>query len=178
MTLRRFPWKAPRLTDNSYKLFVAEPSTPERTSKSTSDLPSANSDSASTTSHHHHHHHRDSSKPLSEPASLNESKAPEVHVQPEASTENAPPPKQEVIKGPWRLLRLLPRETRDIIGKMLIVDPKKRATLADMFADPWISGTPYCTQDSTGDNIFRPAPGHTHTLQASDAKQDVVPSKK
>ena len=73
--------------------------------------------------------------------------------------------KQEVIKGPWRLLRLLPRESRNIIGRMLEINPRRRATIEEMLADPWVSGTPVCTQIEGGKVIK--ASGHEHTLEPS-----------
>lgn len=71
--------------------------------------------------------------------------------------------KPEVIKGPARLLRLLPRESRHIIGQMLVVDPKERATMEEILADHWISGTDICRQE-VGGKVYN-APGHTHTLE-------------
>lgn len=41
------------------------------------------------------------------------------------------------ITGPWRVLRLLPRDSRPIIGHILTIDVAKRATLEDIYADPW-----------------------------------------
>ena len=180
MSLRRFPWKAPRLTDNSYKLFVSPPSpgTPpaeagsirasEGRSKSEPSITSAAEETrrgsappTDTTSHqrseegagkpHHHHHHRGDPTPATENTQSASTQAP-----PSSS-------KPEVIKGPWRLLRLLPRETRAIMGKMLDINPKTRATLDDMMVDPWISNTPVCSQ-LEGGKIVR-APGHEHTLE-------------
>lgn len=186
MSLRRFPWKAPRLTDNSYKLFVS-PSTSGRppaeagSSKSsdgrsrfepmissaaeearrgsappndtTSRPPSG--EEAGKHHHSHHHNHREDPKPGAE------------NTEPTSTPAPAPSSKPEVIKGPWRLLRLLPRETRTIMGKMLEVNPKARATLVDMMADPWISNTPVCSQQDGG-RIVR-APGHEHTLEPGTA---------
>ena len=166
MSLRRFPWKVPRVTDNSYKLFISAPSagTPsveigaKERSKSATDVTPENADerrSSASTSHHHHHHHQDQSGTSSEAKH-------EAHD----STNPGPridAPKDNVIRGPWRLLRLLPRETRSIIGKMLQVNPKNRATLEDMMADPWVSSTPVC-QQIEGGKIIR-ARGHEHTLE-------------
>jgi len=144
MSLRRFPWKAPRLTDNSYKLFVSQP-----TPGSQSDLmvrrPSANETPTRSSDH-------------------SSSAAP-----------SAPKPKEaEVIKGPWRLLRLLPRESRNIISRMLEVDPKNRATLEDLLADPWVANSPRCQQRDHGEIVK--ATNHTHTLEAGTS--DAPPSKK
>lgn len=143
MSLRRFPWKMPRVTDNSFKLFAATPTPgtemkrPSETpapSKSTGDLNTPARDSVADGA---------DSKPANP--------VPEVEKKP------------EVIKGPWRLLRLLPRESRHIIGRMLELDPKQRATMAEVLEDPWISGTTICRQD-VGGAVTR-APGHEHTLE-------------
>ncbi|KAL8675914.1 MAG: hypothetical protein Q9186_007507 [Xanthomendoza sp. 1 TL-2023] len=180
MTLRRFPWKAPKLSDNSYKLFVSAPSpgtpstdpmTPgssDGKAKSTADLnpaveesrrssgPPANADTSSQQSSDYPHRQRPSS-----------GNPEERRTAAEGPQQN--PPKPEVVKGPWRLLRILPRETRNIMGHMLQIDPKRRATLEDMMADPWISTTPVCQQIEGGEVIK--ADGHTHTLEPGTAAQ-------
>ncbi|KAL8788016.1 MAG: hypothetical protein Q9213_001908 [Squamulea squamosa] len=183
MTLRRFPWKAPRLTDNSYKLFASAPNpgtpsadaalprTSEGRAKSTVDLtgevedrrssappvdPDPSSEQSSQHHHHHHHHHQQRSENREESTQAGEN-------QPKSSS------KPEIIRGPWRLLRLLPRETRLIIGRMLEIDPTRRATLEDMYADPWISNTPIC-QQVEGGRVIK-AEGHEHTLEPGTAVQ-------
>jgi serine/threonine protein kinase len=104
MSLRRFPWKQPRVIDNSYKLYVATPTagTPVPDSH-----PRRESQTAGDSNGNHHHHRTDS---------LAEGERP--------STSGGD--KQEVVKGPWRLLRILPRESRHIIGRMLKVDPLEK----------------------------------------------------
>lgn len=42
------------------------------------------------------------------------------------------------IVGPWKLLRLLTHLSRPIISKMLIIDPKERATLKMVNNDSWV----------------------------------------
>ncbi|KAG0253029.1 hypothetical protein DFQ27_007718 [Actinomortierella ambigua] len=59
--------------------------------------------------------------------------------------------------GKLRLLKLLPRESRPIMSKILEVDPKKRALIADVLADPWIHGIDHCTVDYM-------SPRHPHHL--------------
>ena len=162
MTLRRFPWKAPRQSDNSYRLFVSEPDPDQQKqldehrrsvveaskSEPASRNPTSTDDSHG---HHRHHHHADNGVSKSETVSRQ-------------STANVEPP---TIKGPLRLLRLLPRETRYIIGKMLELDPAKRATMDEILADKWVQDALVCRQEEDG-QILR-APGHTHTLQPSNA---------
>jgi len=140
MSLRRFPWKQPRVTDNSYKLFVAPPTpgTPVPDSHPRGEL-EANGAANGDGSHHHRH---------------------------SESTETARPTtsdgKQEVIKGPWRLLRILPRESRHIIGRMLKVDPTERATMFEVLEDDWVNSTPVCFQEESG--LVVRAKGHDHVL--------------
>ena len=84
--------------------------------------------------------------------------------------------KQEVIKGPWRLLRILPRESRHIIGRMLKVDPLERATMEEVLEDDWCSTCHVCSQNEQG-KVFR-APGHEHTLEAGSGSDSAPPQKK
>jgi serine/threonine protein kinase len=104
----------------------------------------------------------------SEPASRNPSvpnettdQAPRTEPASRQSTNSSS--EQGTIKGPMRLLRLLPRETRHIIGRMLELDPRKRATMDDVLADPWVQNALVCRQEDAG-TVFR-APGHSHALQ-------------
>ena len=176
MALRRFPWKAPRLTDNSYRLFASPPTAatpsadvPSRKSSainedsnqsSTSDRPRTSDTEGSTRSHHHHHRHHH-----------------EKHVDTDEQSPSTPSTVshssrsdgtgKEVLKGPWRLLRLLPRETRGIIGLMLEIDPGRRATMEDLLQDPWVTQTPVCHQEEGGRVVK--AAGHHHTLERSTA---------
>ncbi|CUM66454.1 uncharacterized protein PRCAT00004118001 [Priceomyces carsonii] len=83
------------------------------------------------------------------------------------------------IHGPYRLMRLLPHASRPIIHKMLQIDPKKRATLKEIFEDEWIKDIKCCTMKSTArseDNIgsnfdededevlVKGSPPHEHTI--------------
>jgi serine/threonine protein kinase len=61
------------------------------------------------------------------------------------------------------LLRLLPRESRHIIGRMLEVDPKKRATLDEIIEDKWVTGSQVCSQEEGG-QVLR-CDNHEHTLE-------------
>jgi len=195
MCLRRFPWKAPRLTDNSYRLFVATPDPGQaamlaesrRSSANVSRAPSSSNDgppseaqsvtgddSSSTHHHHHHHHHHNngSSAPGSStvtPSSTN------AHPSNDSSSTSLSASSQ-TIKGPLRLLRLLPRESRHIIGQMLELDPKKRATLDDILGDPWVQNAMVCRQEEGGECFH--APGHAHTLEGSGVSTSTAAPKK
>ena len=156
MTLRRFPWKAPRVSDNSYKLFVSPPNDGPKSitgpSKSSADLQHAADD------------HRAGIQ--SAPASRHPSAEGQLTGSSNSSSAVASSQTQQqpqVIKGPWRLLRLLPRESRHIIGRMLEVDPKKRATLEEIMNDKWVQNSQVCSQEEGG-RVLR-CDNHDHTLE-------------
>ncbi|KAF4549162.1 Serine/threonine-protein kinase oca2-like protein [Elsinoe fawcettii] len=155
MCLRRFPWKAPRLTDNSYRLFVSTPDPGQdellNPSRKSSQPSSRTTTEGSSDTHHHHHHH--------------EKKEEKAH--PTGS-------EQPTIKGPIRLLRLLPRDTRHIIGRMLELDPKKRATIDEILENDWVANALVCRQEEGGRCYH--APNHRHHLEGSG--QSLVTSKK
>ncbi|KAL4872677.1 hypothetical protein BDV12DRAFT_183009 [Aspergillus spectabilis] len=213
MSLRRFPWKQPRVSDNSYRLFVSTPTpgTPvpdadprrHRPVKSAPDLTTAaNEDKAPQFAANINEEPskimqtppRSPVKPVAgnqeenQPPETPQEKPQEKPVVPNANCDNktnghnkptrttskeAPPlppgaaqaaaQRQEVIKGPWRLLRLLPRESRYIIGRMLKVSVKDRATLDDVLTDEWVRNIKACQQEVTGELIK--AQGHTHVLE-------------
>ncbi|KAJ5412927.1 hypothetical protein N7465_005232 [Penicillium sp. CMV-2018d] len=215
MTLRRFPWKQPRMTDNSYKLFVSSPTPgtpvaepdPRRRPKSTPDLPSQSQDNKRLTprssgpsdqsgSEQNPNGNENGDANKSEPSQRDGDRSPDTaqkqisqisngpHERPTRTTSKEAPPvptssqnsgqRQEVIKGPWRLLRILPRESRYIIGRMLKTNPKNRATLDEVLSDDWVKNILACRQDENGETIS--APGHTHVLEPP-AQSPAVASK-
>jgi serine/threonine protein kinase len=170
MSLRRFPWKVPRLTDNSYKLFAAEPTPghdpkklilPSRSTNDLANIPQRDifiegedkKPKHTEKDAHDHENGHDHSKPEKSDATTSTSH--------ESGSKDAPPQK-EVIRGPWRLLRLLPRESRHIIGRMLTIDPRQRAKMTEILNEPWVSDTVICRQDGAGQVIK--AEDHTHIL--------------
>jgi serine/threonine protein kinase len=164
MTLRRFPWKVPRLTDNSFKLFAAEPTPghdPNKLilppSKSTNDLASTPRRDV------------DFNDPIpSQPEATEQDKSEkDGDKQGTASNNGTQQPateeKKVTIRGPWRILRLLPRESRHVIGRMLQIDPKKRAKMDEILQDDWVANTIICRQVENGVVIH--ADDHTHILK-------------
>lgn len=178
MTLRRFPWKQPRLTDNSYKLFVSQPTPgtpvpdaePKRRPKSTADLPGTTEDrvtpqptSASTRAQHHRH--TQSQNRIGANAEESNGVPKSAGSDPTKSqAQSSTGQRQETVKGPWRLLRILPRETRYIIGRMLKVDPRERATLEEVLDDDWVKDSQVCYQDQNGEVVL--SDNHSHILEA------------
>ena len=174
MTLRRFPWKQPTKEDNSYRLFAATPSPevpsgrPAAESSSTSintNVPGSSdreeapahptSEKAPLPSHHHHphqHHRHDPTDTSSPPPPTTASKT---------VSGKAPKPTNP-IQGPQRLLRLLPEPSRHIISRMLMINPAKRATMEEIYSDPWVLRAAVCGQGLDGTVYL--SEGHEHTL--------------
>ncbi|EAW13051.1 putative protein kinase [Aspergillus clavatus NRRL 1] len=210
MTLRRFPWKQPRVSDNSYRLFVSNPTpgTPvpdadpkrHRPIKSAPNLGAVADESKPDQSAEDKTGPSEASaqsdsekKPVrSTSATSEENRLPEspkdqtngnLNKTTRTTSKEAPPlpasaqaasQRQEVIKGPWRLLRILPRESRYIIGRMLKVSVKDRATLDDVLTDEWVRNIQVCRQEVTGE--VTKADNHTHVLEPPSPSQP-VPSK-
>lgn len=137
------------------------PAAADEARRSSAPQPDGPSRQSSGEGSYHHHRHKDQSG-VSSPEQAADAEASHAPKSPGPRSEGTNG-KPEIIKGPWRLLRLLPRESRHIIGRMLEIDPKKRATIAEMLEDPWVSATPVCQQLEGGEVIS--APGHTHTLE-------------
>lgn len=155
MTLRRFPWKVPRMTDNSFKLFAADPTPGHDPKKLNLPLPPNKSTSALSEIPQRDMFPGDPEKAHHAPKHEGD--------KPRASHDGGSGEKKEVIRGPWRILRLLPRESRHIIGRMLEIDPKKRAKMAEILEDSWVSNAVICRQIAPGQVIN--ADDHTHILE-------------
>ena len=157
------------MTDNSFKLFAADPTPghdPRKLiapSKSTNDLTTtpARDFLSEDETKKQSHQERKPEGASAQASSANDSKA-------SASGE-----KKEVIRGPWRILRLLPRESRHIVSRMLDLDPKKRASMEEILHEPWVADTVICQQFDHGEVV--PAEDHTHILEPPANQQ---PEKK
>lgn len=69
-----------------------------------------------------------------------------------------------IDRGPESLLQLLPQPTRKIVGKLLDLNPKSRATIEDLRFDDWYSGISGCqsegyTEDSEYQSFHLSASG-------------------
>lgn len=130
MLMRKFPWKAPRKSDNSFKLFIQG---------------------------------QEDTMPEKKPDQANIPLAQQLHnpVNGKPSVVPSPQPiSTSTMTGPGRLLKSLPTEVHALISGMLRLDPLKRYTVDDCWADPWLSSVPFCTMEKG--NLCA-AKGHTHT---------------
>lgn len=180
MTLRRFPWKVPRMTDNSYRLFASEPTPghdpkklvlpPNKSTSALSETPQRDIFSSMEDKDKAKREDREKEKTSHRPESPSRNGTPRESTKSDSavvkgptSTANSGEKPKEVIRGPWRILRLLPRESRHVIGRMLEIDPKKRAKMSEILEDAWVSNTVICQQVETGKVIK--AEDHTHVLE-------------
>ena len=161
MTLRRFPWKLPRLSDNSFKLFAADP-TPGHEPERLVGPVRSHGDHSDSESRHSHSHSRSHSRNHS------------TGKAEEGSPATGQGEKKEVIRGPWRILRLLPRESRKIMWRMLDMNPKTRATMDEILAENWIAEAVICQQVENGEVFL--AEDHTHILEPPSSSS-APPSK-
>lgn len=161
MTLKRFPWRIPSVSqDKSFRLFSSPPSpghNPKNLllqSKSAADLTKqrAAAIEASPGAADDQDRGRQGGA-----ATNGEAKHQRSRSQGANQTE-----RREVISGPWRILKQLPRESRNIIWRMLEVDPRKRVKMEQIIRDPWVANSVICRETDTGQVIS--ALGHTHTL--------------
>ena len=146
MSLGRFPWNIPYVTDESYKLFMSAPTAVEPAVNACLRLSSEGNTKLIAADDKH-----DNSD-----LQMRQFDAHGPHV-------DLLGPNAKIIEGPWRLLRLLPSESRGIVGKMLEVVPRRRASFKEIMEDPWVSKIPVCRQVRAGKIIK--APGHEHTLE-------------
>ncbi|KAK0641585.1 kinase-like domain-containing protein [Cercophora newfieldiana] len=163
MTLRRFPWKVPRQSDSSFRLFSAEPTPghdpkkimlpPSQSTSALHGMPERDLDPSVFRKHDNAKHDDNKAESPKTPASAG----------PDGTTTTSAPEKKETIKGPWRILRLLPRESRHVIGQMLEIDPKKRAKMDEILEDPWVADTVICRQMEGG--VVVNSEDHTHILE-------------
>ncbi|RUS13630.1 kinase-like domain-containing protein [Endogone sp. FLAS-F59071] len=71
-------------------------------------------------------------------------------------------------QGAVRLMKLLPRESRHIIRRVLEPDHATRATFADILANPWYAGVEACTAGVA-------AKGHVHhLLVVAEGSENVI----
>lgn len=162
MILKKFPWKVPKLTDNSFKMFASRPDpiplsemlkkTPATMAEGSynSDLAAAAAEAA-----------QNSPKPVSKDSA---SPAGNPHTSTEA--------------GPGRLLLALPEDCRKLIGRMVELAPACRITIEECFKDEWLASVNMCTVEeqfhADGTNTFEvvKADDHDHT-QVDQAKAHI-----
>ncbi|VEU21657.1 DEKNAAC102784 [Brettanomyces naardenensis] len=188
MMLKKFPWKVPKLSDSSFKMFAsrepgvtfgellkrlpAPPSYDEITEdedveteviEATTPVELGEGIRALPSGDHISHGSNGSKKSNGS-----------AHSQPTPQDNNNPgdpsnPARHtSSIMGEQRLLDALPKEVRPLIGKMVQLAPACRISIDNCFEDRWLDGIQMCVmQDENGeesvDGKLKAATNHTHT---------------
>lgn len=158
MLMRKFPWKSPRMSDNSFKQFAngMEAMKKEDAEESRNQQLMKEGLTAGT---------RQVTLPSGAPASTN--------LTTSSATEHFT--YSYTASAPQRLLKSLPVETHHLILRMLDTDPETRFSIFDVWNEPWFSTVPFCTV--VNDNVVA-APGHTHTTVSFDEAHIATLEKK
>ncbi|RLV93277.1 Nitrogen permease reactivator protein [Spathaspora sp. JA1] len=155
MILKKFPWKVPKLTDSSFKLFASK-----RNENENEYLPFAEmlkktpQDMATVT--------------VERSNSLDDINEEEEHDEQEQQDHTS----SEM--GANRLLLALPEDCRHVIGRMVELAPACRITIDDIFNDEWLSSIGMCTVEENDGN-FRVigCEDHIHT-QVDQSKAHIA----
>lgn len=84
---------------------------------------------------------------------------------------------KDLIAGPYRLLKVLPKASRELLGSMLEIEPKKRVLLDDIISNDWFKSIESCVVDTkTGKLIGKPH-NHTHHLVTEEELNDLLSSE-
>ncbi|ODV87171.1 hypothetical protein CANARDRAFT_26599 [[Candida] arabinofermentans NRRL YB-2248] len=172
MMLKKFPWKVPKLSDPSFKMFASrEPGVtfgellrrvPEppvydpmiRGEVASVIMEQPNEDDSIVGSMRKLNVTEDkkSSIPTPPPTASNSNDSGDIE---DASKHTSN------LMGEQRLLNALPADCRPMIGKMVNLAPACRISIDDCFEDEWFIGVPFCT---IGDDMCTiHGEGHEHT---------------
>lgn len=74
-------------------------------------------------------------------------------------------------KGPYRILKLLPRHSRPLIGRMLELNPHKRILMPEVLTDHWFQNIQFCDVDNQGNLIQLPTNHKHHLVTEEELKE-------
>lgn len=156
MSLKKFPWKIPKLSDQSFKLFATRADHRDETFSSVLKRTIIKEE-----------------KPVDEVlrlAKIEEQREKMIQLELEDSSNNASSSSSSSSKGRGeaRLLKQLPSYSRYVIRKMVRLAPATRCTIDEVFEDSWIRSIDECYEDDvedpvTGDKQLCIGAGHIHT---------------
>lgn len=169
MILKKFPWKVPKLSDPSFKLFASRPdSMTTPLSEVLKRTPQDGCESTTTNS---------SGGGISNLGDISE--ALEEHVEDEQQQQQEPQhiaPKDHTANelGAGRLLLALPEDCRPLIGRMVELAPACRITIDEVMQDSWLNSVLMCTVEDDGvDGVICCCSDHEHT-QVDQSKAHIA----
>lgn len=165
MMLKKFPWKVPKLTDNSFKLF-AERNSGEALSDMLKKTPTLRVNVSL-------ENMKELGEALDADANQELNKEEETQGKPHTSNE----------MGAGRLLLALPENCRGLIGQMVELAPACRISIEECFNNEWLSSVQMCTVEERFNpegnvigNLIR-AENHEHT-QVDQSKAHIAAFEK
>ena len=98
---------------------------------------------------------------------------------PAEAKDSTPEDPKKIPRGPDRLLRLLPKESRELLRNMLIIDPKKRFLMPDIVNDEFYSSITKCktNTDEKGKKYVEKPDNHIHHLITEEELQKLNQEK-
>ncbi|ODV78775.1 Pkinase-domain-containing protein [Suhomyces tanzawaensis NRRL Y-17324] len=130
MMLKKFPWKVPKLSDPSFKLFASRGDfvpISETLKKTPQDMVSTNNSRGSS--------ELDDIDEVETEKKEQRKDAPAADGNPHTSSET----------GAGRLLLALPEDCRTLVGRMVELAPACRISIEDCFNDEWLASVSMCT---------------------------------
>ncbi|EGW30810.1 uncharacterized protein SPAPADRAFT_72728 [Spathaspora passalidarum NRRL Y-27907] len=154
MILKKFPWKVPKLSDSSFRLFAS------RATKDSEYAPLAEMLKKTP---------QDQDVTVEKSNSLNDITEDEEHVSEEQQDHTSSE------TGANRLLLALPEDCRPLIGRMVELAPACRITMDEVFNDEWLSSVGMCTVEEKSEGGYRVVgcDDHTHT-QVDQSKAHIA----
>lgn len=135
MMLKKFPWKVPKLLDNSFKLFASRGEMvpiSEMLKKTPADMTISNSEGTN-------------NEGLNDLSDISEV----IKEESKDGTESQGKPHTSNEVGAGRLLLALPEDCRNLIGRMVELAPACRITIDEVFNDPWLQSVSMCTVEES-----------------------------
>ncbi|CCH59790.1 hypothetical protein TBLA_0B09740 [Henningerozyma blattae CBS 6284] len=149
MILKKFPWKLPKLKDNSFKLFCSG-----RDCDSLSALVTKTPNPPS-------YENIDESSSPNTGNSMNDGHS--GSHSPAKPQSNNPSDPHNLNIGPQRLLHTLPEESQYIISKMIDLAPACRVNIDEIMNDDWIRNIDMCRINEESLELFAGS-NHLHTI--------------
>ncbi|RCK60588.1 Nitrogen permease reactivator protein [Candida viswanathii] len=185
MMLKKFPWKVPKLSDSSFKLFATRGEfipISEMLKKTPNDMEKSNSNGSGSglsnlqdISEALEDEITSTPKPASSESTEKETKASDT-----TSTSNGKDHTSSET-GANRLLLALPEDCRKVIGRMVELAPACRITIDEVFNDPWLKSVSMCTVEETyqGSGVYEvmKCEDHEHT-QVDQSKAHIAAFEK
>lgn len=175
MMLKKFPWKVPKLSDNSFKLFASrgELIPISEILKKTPDMKSNNEG---------FHDLMDISESL--PTDFKPKTSTAIgNGKDNSSTQSEGQSHTSSEVGAGRLLLALPENCRNLIGRMVELAPACRITIDEVLQDPWLKSVKMCTVEqqmlSDGNYVYEAVKcdDHEHT-QVEQSKAHIAAFEK